>query len=90
LDGIEPLPCAAQFEFEVAFADHARVQHIEFAIELRLGETLSPRPCVAQQFGVAAVDFGHVEFAIAEDFRLQQFRRQPAGGAFAERPARRP
>ena len=43
----------AEFQLEVALADHAPGQHLELAVELRLGEALPPRAAVAQRLGTA-------------------------------------
>ena len=45
----------AQGELEVPLADHAAVQHFEFAVEARWRKTLAPREAVAEDFrGVQA------------------------------------
>ena len=68
VDGIEWLAPAfhAQAQLEVAFADHAPVQHLEFTIEQGLIEALPPRPGIAQGFGVGSIKFLGDKFAITQ------------------------
>ena len=68
VDGIEWLAPAfhAQAQLEVAFADDAPVQYLEFTIEQGLIEALPPWPGIAQGLGMHRIELHGGEFTITQ------------------------
>src|SRR5690606_38422463 len=63
-----PTGTVAQPQAKVAAADLAGLEHLELAVEYRLGKTLAPGPGQAQLFGHGATDLVRRQLAVRPEF----------------------